>query len=282
MSKYTHFDNDLRRSIKRREEEDQFEISKMPQPYSMSSPYVKITDFNQQTKFVCKKSDLSLFLEQCKVIFVGDCEVGKSSLIRKFTTNEFDSLYKATRGVDYESVNFDVLNVDYNVGIWDVSGEESYKIINQPYYKNATAIVALFDLTKPASMINASRWMKEALSANEKNDPLRFFVGTKSDLLPKKALQGLESHARFIAQEIDAEYFSTSSRDGTQVTNLFKRMTSLSFDKTVQKLIRPPDYNIVKNNIKSKFDCFLKFLFYAKISSVSFHASSIATHSIIT
>jgi GTPase SAR1 family protein len=110
----------------------------------------------------------------------------------------------------------------------------------------------VFDLSKPSTLINACRWMKEALSANEKIDPIRFLVGTKSDLLPKKALEGLEAHATFIAQEIDAEYFSTSSRDNVEVTSLFKRFVSLSFDNSVQRLIRPPDYNVIKNNIKSE------------------------------
>lgn len=95
--------------------------------------------------------------------------------------------------------------------------------------------------------------MREAMAANEKTDPLRFLVGTKSDLLTKKALEGIESHASFMAQEIDAEYFSTSSRDGMQVSNFFKRFISLSFDNSVQRLIKPHDYNIVKNNIKSEY-----------------------------
>jgi small GTP-binding protein len=148
----------------------------MPQPYSLSSPYNKIVDFNAKTKAVCQKTDLSLFLDQCKVIFVGDCEVGKSSLIRRFTSSKFDQLYKATRDVDFESIYFEILNIGYNVGIWDLSGEERYKILNTPYYKNANVIVAVFDLTKPSSMINATRWMREALVANEKNDPIRFLV----------------------------------------------------------------------------------------------------------
>lgn len=275
MSKYINFDNDTRPSIKRRED-DQYEILKMPQPYSQTTPYNKITDFNKQTKIVCQKTDLSLFLDQCKVIFVGDCEVGKSSLIRKFNQNLFNSSYEATHGVEYETMYFNILNVGYHLGIWDVSGEESYKIINQPYYKNATVVIAVFDLTKPASMINATRWMKEALDANEMSDPLRFLVGTKSDLLSKKALHGLELHARFIAQEIDAEYFSTSSRDGMQVENLFKRITALSFDKSVQKLIRPSDYNIVKNNIKSEFNFF--FNLFLTIILFMLHQFLISLH----
>ena len=94
---------------------------------------------------------------------------------------------------------------------------------------------------------------------NDKSDPLRFLVGTKSDLLPRKVLDGLESHARYIAQEIDAEYFSTSSRDDREVSNLFRRIASLAFDNSVQKIIRPADYHVVKNNIKSKI---LNFKFY--------------------
>lgn len=184
MSKYTIFDNESKKSstfgnllTSKKREDDQFEIQKMPHPYSLtSSPYNKILDFNAKTKVVCQKTDLSLFLDQCKVIFVGDCEVGKSSLIRRFTTSKFDQLYKATRDVDYETIYFEILNIGYNVGIWDLSGEEKYKVINTPYYKNANVIVAVFDLTKPSSMINATRWMKEALLANEKSDPLRFLV----------------------------------------------------------------------------------------------------------
>lgn len=184
MSKYRIFDNDSKNrtsfgkllSSKKRED-DQFEILNMPHPYSItSSPYNKIVDFNAKTKAVCQKTDLSLFLDQCKVIFVGDCEVGKTSLIRRFLSSKFDQLYKATCDVEFESIYFEILSVGYNVGIWDLSGEERYKIINTPYYKNANVIVAVFDLTKPSSMINATRWMKEALIANEKSDPIRFLV----------------------------------------------------------------------------------------------------------
>ncbi|KAG5677731.1 hypothetical protein PVAND_007462 [Polypedilum vanderplanki] len=259
MSKYKNFDNESKKrlsifgSLLTSKSDDQpNEIYKMPQSYTQSSPYSKINDFNAKTKIVCQKTDLSLFLDQCKVIFIGDCETGKTSLINRFTSSTFDHCYRATHDVDFQTKYFEILNIAYTIGIWDLSGEEKYKILNQPYYKNANVIVAVFDLTKPSTLINACRWMKEALSANEKNDPIRFLVGTKSDLLTRKALERIEAHAEFIAQEVDAEYFSTSSRDDIEVTNLFKRFVSLSFDNSVQRLIRPPDYNVIKNNIKSE------------------------------
>jgi small GTP-binding protein len=110
----------------------------MPHAYEQSSPYSKIVDFNAKTKIVCQKTDLSLFLDQCKVIFIGDCEAGKTSLISRFTSSTFDHCYRATsHEVDFRTKYFEILNIAYTIGIWDLSGEEKYKVLNQPYYKNA-------------------------------------------------------------------------------------------------------------------------------------------------
>lgn len=263
MSKYTNFDNEPKRRsstlckfIKsRKSDEDQrFCITKMISPYSSTSPYNKITDFNSKTKAVCQHTDLSMFLEQCKVIFVGDANCGKTSLIKRFISSTFDQIYKPTRGVDFDAKYFDVLDCDYNCGYWDVPGHDEFRIINKSYYQNANVVVVVFDLTRPSTLMNAKNWMKETLTTNLKSDPLRFLVGTKCDLLSSRAQEGLEIHANLVAQELDAEYFSISSKDGTEVNNLFKRFTALAFENSVQKLIKPQDYHTVKNNLSSKFE----------------------------
>lgn len=263
MSKYESFDNYSRKgglklckfldARKKNEEERRLEITKMTLPYSTTSPYHQISDFNKKTKAVCQNTDLTMFLEQCKTIFVGDAGCGKTSLIQRFTSSTFDLDCEQTSSAEYESKYFEVLGTEYNVGFWDIPGEEKFKFISQSYYKNSTVIVVVFDLTRPTTLANAANWMREALSANTKTDPIRFLVGTKKDLLCKKALEGLEAHAHFIAQELDAEFVSVSSKDGNEVNNLFKRFTALAFENSVQKLIRPPDYHAVKNNISSEF-----------------------------
>lgn len=284
MSKYANFDNESKkkslklckflRSRNRSENDLRFEITKVNPPYSNNSPYNKILDFSNKTKAVCHSTDLSMFLEQCKVIFVGDANCGKTSLIKRFTTEGFDLDYKPTQGADYESKYFDVLDVGYNVGFWDVPGEEKFKQIVQSYYKNANVVVIVFDLTRPSTLSNATKWMQEALAANLKADPIRFLVGAKSDLLSKKTLEGLEAHANFVAQELDAEYFSVSSKNGTEVNNLFKRFTGLAFENSFQKLIKPPDYHTVKNNLSSKIVSEIN-----KYSSINYHATSTFTTS---
>lgn len=144
-NKYIQFDNDsknnnkvttLGKLLKLQRDDQQTQIHKMPLPYTLSSPYSKIINFNQKTKIVCQKTDLSLFLDQCNIICIGDSETGKTSLINRFVASTFDHCYKATRDADYKSSYFEILNVGYNVGIWDLCGEDNYKILNKPYYKN--------------------------------------------------------------------------------------------------------------------------------------------------
>lgn len=263
MSKYENFDSESKKKTlklckflnarKKSDEDQRYEITKMVPPYTTTSPYGKILDFNNKTKAVCGNTDLSMFLDQCKVIFVGDANCGKTSLINRFMSSLFDSEYKPTVGVNYEAKYFDVLDVGYTMGCWDVPGDERFKMIVQSYYKNANVIVVVFDLTRPSTLVNATKWMQETLAANMKSDPIRFLVGNKSDLLSKRALEGLEAHANLVAQELDAEYFSVSSKSGNEVNNLFKRFTALAFENSVQKLIKPPDYYTVKNNLSSKF-----------------------------
>lgn len=264
MSKYESFDNDSKKgglklskffgARKKTDEEQRFDITKMILPYSNSSPYHKILDFNKKTKAVCQNTDLTLFLDQCKTIFVGDAGCGKTSLIQRFSSSTFDLDYKQTSIAEYETKYFEILGIEYSVGFWDIPGDERFKFISRSYYKNAAVIVVAFDMTRPSTLANATKWMREALSANIKTDPIRFLVGTKKDLLSKKALEVLEAHAHFVAQELDAEFFSVSSKDGSEVNNLFKRFTALAFENSVQKLIRPPDYHDVKNNISSEYE----------------------------
>ena len=159
-NKYTQFDNDSKATkitsfgklLKLQRNDQQNQICRMPQPYTLSSPYSKIVDFNHKTKIVCQKTDLSLFLDQCNIVCIGDCETGKTSLINRFISSTFDHCYKATRDADYKSSYFEILDVGFNVGIWDLSGEENYKILNRPYYKNVNGKIqsqTLFKLRTP-------------------------------------------------------------------------------------------------------------------------------------
>lgn len=259
MSKYVNFENecsekdvDLQRFAPSSRDDQRFVITKMPQAYSSRSCHGKSDDFSSKTKTVCKNTDLSMFLDQCKVLFVGGSCCGKTSLIKRFTSTKFTREYKPTTGPDLDSEYINVLGVDYSLGLWDIPAHGHFKFVARTHFKDSNVIIAVFDLSRPSTLVSASKLMREAIEVNPKTDTVRILVGTKRDAISRKMLEGLEQHAIHLAQELNSEYFSVSAKDGTEVNNLFKRLTALAFDRSIVKLVTPPDYYDVKNSISSE------------------------------
>ena len=93
MFKYSAFDNKPERTsvifkmFRKHLQETQYEpadriITAMPKPYIKLAGSGK-SEFSEKVRIVCQKTDLSLFLNPCKAIFVGDVATGKSSLINR-------------------------------------------------------------------------------------------------------------------------------------------------------------------------------------------------------
>ena len=54
--------------------------------------------------------------------------VGKTSLMRKFAVNKFDSNYKATIGADFLTRELMVGGKLVTLQIWDTAGQERYEV----------------------------------------------------------------------------------------------------------------------------------------------------------
>ena len=154
--------------------------------------------------------------------------------------------------MDFQVERFNIINVPYTLHLFDTCGQERFKCISQVYYRNANVIVVVFDMTLPSTLNNAIQWLKDALIANEKTDPIVFLVGTKSDLVSRKSMALIERDAVEIAQQMNAEFFAVSALTSCQVTKFFQRLTAVAFEKEVQKAITPSDINLFGNNIISK------------------------------
>jgi small GTP-binding protein len=272
MSKYVTFHNESeRRNLKlpkflalgkTKKANDRLVITKMCKSYINRHPLT----FQNKTRAVCKNSDLTMFLDQCKVLFVGDSKCGKTSLIDRFMTSSFTNNYKANSTAEFKIECFNILQNKFCLSFWDVPGHEVFKFNTQSCFKNANAIVAVFDLTRPPTLITARKLLANYTRvANSESDTIRYLVGTKSDIN-----LDLEAEAVLVAQELDCEYISVSSKHGTEINNMFKRLAALAFECRVLKLITPLDYHNVKNNLSGKCKtkdffissfCFFSFLF---------------------
>lgn len=84
-----------------------------------------------------------------KVIVVGDSGCGKSCLIQRYLTNEFLDDYTVTLGVEYHSKSVKIDgNITIKLQFWDTAGQEAFHSLVKAFYRNAHAVVLVYDITR--------------------------------------------------------------------------------------------------------------------------------------
>lgn len=215
-------------------------INSFPQAYDLlSTPYQK-NNFHPRVRQACQDRRTGCVgLKISKAVLVGDVAVGKTCLVNRFCHDVFDKDYKATIGVDFEVEKFSILSVPFTLQIWDTAGQERFKSIASSYYRGANVVVVVFDLSDEGSLHSISRWMEDASSSA--SDPVKFVVGTKKDLVSPAACAMVEKRAKDIAESLEAEYWSVSSKSGENVQEFSFRIVSLTFDAAVMRELEVND-----------------------------------------
>ncbi|MEL7049962.1 MAG: GTPase, partial [Pseudomonadota bacterium] len=89
-----------------------------------------------------------------KVMLLGEIGVGKSSLVRRLTLNQFDMDYKPTLGVNIYTYDVpqSAMKDPPTLIIWDTDGNMSQSIFRHVYMREASAALIIGDATRPGSL----------------------------------------------------------------------------------------------------------------------------------
>ncbi|KAJ2877501.1 GTP-binding protein of the rab/ypt, partial [Coemansia aciculifera] len=130
-----------------------------------------------------------------KVVLLGESAVGKSSLVTRFTSDQFDQYKESTIGAAFltKVVALDASNTA-NLQIWDTAGQERYKSLAPMYYRNAQAAVVVYDITQAASFERAKSWIKELQRLADSGIVIAL-AGNKTDLADRRTVATQEGAA---------------------------------------------------------------------------------------
>ncbi|RZC35105.1 ras-related protein Rab-34 [Asbolus verrucosus] len=238
------------------------EIKEFPKPF-------KYTPYNKFDFSIPVRTPLSL--KVCKIIILGDLCVGKTSLLNRFCRKVFDSNYRTTIGVDFQTEQLNILGVPYHLQIWDTAGQERFKCIAQCYYRKAHVIMLVFDLSTIRTLAGCKNWLRDALEvSNDIESPFIFLVGSKKDLLSEEAYKNVEDIAEKVAKNLNAEFWSVSSKTGENINDLFFRAAALSFDEHLKSACEKINRNEI--HIGSDLICMylMRFSYSTNLGCCSF------------
>jgi len=157
-----------------------------------------------------------------KVVVAGDGNVGKTSLIRRYTEDKFDISRVATIGVDFHTHSVNLPDRQVRLSIWDMAGQDRFRVMRPGFYKGSRAAALVFDITNPESLEHLLGWREEILEIVP--DQNFVVVANKIDL---DRTQNPEIAHRF-AKLIHAPYIETSALTGKGVTTMFKLLAQIA------------------------------------------------------
>lgn len=191
---------------------------------------------------------------QVKLVLLGEAAVGKSSVVLRFVSNEFQANKEPTIGAAFLTQKCRLEDRVLRYEIWDTAGQERFHSLAPMYYRNAQAAVVVYDVTKASSLEKAKTWVKELQRQANPNIVIAL-AGNKIDLVqaspsssssastpepedeaddatatPGEAAAGGEpeslrqvprEEAEAYAQEAGLLFFETSAKTGEGIVEIF-------------------------------------------------------------
>ncbi|KNE60906.1 small GTP-binding protein domain [Allomyces macrogynus ATCC 38327] len=155
-----------------------------------------------------------------KLILIGDSGTGKSSLLVAYTEQRFVGPDEAvaTVGVDFRLVKKVIDGKATKAYIWDTAGQERFRTLTSSFYRGASVVFVVFDVTERESFENLDSWFTEVRQYCGKNGVLTCIVANKCDMAERvvttdEAIEYAKAH--------DAEYREVSAKTMDGVKDLF-------------------------------------------------------------
>lgn len=160
-----------------------------------------------------------------KLVLLGEAAVGKSSLVLRFVSDEFQENKEPTIGAAFLTQRCSIGDRTIKFEIWDTAGQERFASLAPMYYRNAQAALVVYDITKPASFIKARHWVKEL---HEQASPgiIIALVGNKADLANGEGRKVAYEEGLQLSEEEGLLFMETSAKTGDGVKEVFLNVGS--------------------------------------------------------
>jgi small GTP-binding protein len=191
-----------------------------------------------------------------KFVIIGDHEVGKTSLVRRFVENRFSHDYRATIGLNILSHSIEFFGNEIIYSLWDVGAQQYFKRFRQTYYLGTQAAFIVFDLTKRQSFDNIKEWYAELEEFIGGREIPIIIIGNKTDLKDQRAVE-YQDGQKLVSElsqkpNIKISYIETSALSGENVEDAFTLIAFHYISKSKEE-----EENIVKEDLLEELNSIL-------------------------
>mgnify|MGYP002627447544 CR=1 FL=1 len=169
-----------------------------------------------------------------KIMVLGESKVGKTSLIKRYTKDQFGGVYLTTVGMDFQDKIIEIEDKKVRLQVWDTAGQERFRNVTKSYFQSSHGLLVVYDITDRESFEKINFWMDNIKNNAPENAKL-ILVGNKCDLADERKVTIEDGENK--ARNYNIKFFEASAKDGTNVNELFFYLANEIYqdDKTKEK-----------------------------------------------
>ncbi|KAF8273945.1 putative ras-related protein rab-18 [Lactarius quietus] len=171
-----------------------------------------------------------------KILVIGNSSVGKSSLLMRWSENQWlpEDEACATIGVEVLRHKLEVNGERVNLAIWDTAGIEHFRTMESAHYRGAQGIILVYDSTDRRSFEDLTRWFEE-IRIHVTGPVDKVIVGNKVDKDYQRQVPTAEAAA--FAKQMGCHFIETSAKTARGVRKAFRNM--------VERIVENPELRVV-------------------------------------
>jgi hypothetical protein len=147
---------------------------------------------------------------------VGHFGVGKTSLVRRFVTSEYEDKYLTTVGVKISKKNVEVGDIPLTLMLWDIAGKDELAPVNLAQMAGTSGYILVVDGCRASTLTTAVELEKDI---TKMYGPLPFVLAVN-----KVDLENQWEVKRSDLESCGWTSFDTSAKSGAGVQEMFLRL----------------------------------------------------------
>jgi small GTP-binding protein len=159
-----------------------------------------------------------------KLCVLGHPGVGKTSMIKRYETDEFPEKYGSTIGLDFITKTIEIEREEVILSIWDMGGSTRNVKIEQSFFKGMHGCLLVYDITNRHSFNELHVWTNKLIDYHDitSKNVIKILAGNKKDLESSRQIDYGETQEYWKRNAIPA--YETSAKTGENIEKVFTEL----------------------------------------------------------
>ena len=153
-----------------------------------------------------------------KLILVGDCKVGKTSIINRFVKDEFESFYQETIALNCHDHIIEMPSKNVKLQIFDTSGAHQFGTISRAFFRDAHGVLLIYDMTNITSFNNIEKWIGRVNMQIDQRS-WKMLVANKLDIDDQRVIT--KQTGQELANDYNMKFMECSAKLGDHIDAIF-------------------------------------------------------------